>query len=334
MTAAGSPEVWYRKFLLARCVPPVLRGEFETTTDCYALTLTCADFRELKSFENFRVRLSFFDTQYKHFFGRRFISKYYLSDKNQILFNDVFFFHSPIKEESIVIVVEIVEYDNEENEWVLAWTVVPVFTKSEAMTDFSSNVSVPVQPKKFQLYSGTAKLLFFVNSLDSPKLKKIPGVLECCLQTNENLKSALNFIPEYVIISQHEHIPGLRRPTEGIALIRKEMPMLACPEESDTFVGILDNLSVSFGVLPEEIEKVFLETLNRERNFRLNRPPDDTGIPRLEVIERRLRIGIHNGFTYIEDPMVFYLTAKDEMDSGRHSIRRRSRSLSRMSNFI
>ena len=110
--------------------------------------------------------------------------------------------------------------------------------------------------------------------------------------------------------------------------------MLACPEESDHFVGVLDNLSVSFGVLPEEIEKVFLETLNKERNFRLNLAPNDARVPKLDIIERRLRIGIHNGFTYIEEPMVFYLSAKDEMDSGRHSLRRRSRSLSRMSNFI
>uniref|UniRef100_A0AC34Q8M2 Uncharacterized protein n=1 Tax=Panagrolaimus sp. JU765 TaxID=591449 RepID=A0AC34Q8M2_9BILA len=110
------------------------------------------------------------------------------------------------------------------------------------------------------------------------------------------------------------------------------MPMLACPDEVDTFVGVLDNVTVSFGVLPEQIETVLLETLNKERNFQLNRGPKD-GSP-LQVIERRLRIGIHNGFTFVEEPMVFYLSSKDEMDSGRHSLRRRSRSLSRISNFI
>ena len=174
--------------------------------------------------------------------------------------------------------------------------------------------------------------------------------MEGCLQSHENLKTALNFIPEFLFINQHEKIPGLKRLEDGVGLVRKgthslklrfdiafrvsDLPLLAYPQEADFFSAILDNVSISFGVLPEQIDAMFLNHLNKENCFNLNKSPDDKSVRKLEVIERRLRIGIHNGFTFVEEPLVLYLTSRDEMESKTHSLRKRSRSLSRLSNFI
>uniref|UniRef100_A0A914QAF4 NPHP4 C2-like domain-containing protein n=1 Tax=Panagrolaimus davidi TaxID=227884 RepID=A0A914QAF4_9BILA len=193
-----------------------------------------------------------------------------------------------------------------------------------------------MQVKRYQLYTGSSTLLYYITSLNpaDTTLNKISAVIEASLQSHENLKTALNFIPEFLFIPQHEKIPGLKRLEEGVALVRKDIPLLAYPQEADFFAGILDNISISFGVLPEQIDSMFLDLLNKENCFNLNKSPADKNVQKLEVIERRLRIGIHNGYTFVEEPLVLYLTSRDDMESKTHSLRKRSRSLSRLSNFL
>uniref|UniRef100_A0AC35EVQ6 Uncharacterized protein n=1 Tax=Panagrolaimus sp. PS1159 TaxID=55785 RepID=A0AC35EVQ6_9BILA len=332
----GSPSNWYTKFLSTRCVPPLFYGETGSSSDCYALTIKLAEFRELPTGENYRIKMCFFDTQYKVFFGRQFTSKLLIGNENKINIDETIFFHSPIKEERIVVVIEIIEFDHNGEEFILGWTIVPVFSINQTFTDYSSNISVPMQVKRYQLYTGSSTLLYYITSLNpaDTTLNKISAVIEASLQSHENLKTALNFIPEFLFIPQHEKIPGLKRLEEGVALVRKDIPLLAYPQEADFFAGILDNISISFGVLPEQIDSMFLDLLNKENCFNLNKSPADKNVKKLEVIERRLRIGIHNGYTFVEEPLVLYLTSRDEMESKTHSLRKRSRSLSRLSNFL
>uniref|UniRef100_A0AC35FV02 MSP domain-containing protein n=1 Tax=Panagrolaimus sp. PS1159 TaxID=55785 RepID=A0AC35FV02_9BILA len=108
----GSPSNWYTKFLSTRCVPPLFYGETGSSSDCYALTIKLAEFRELPTGENYRIKMCFFDTQYKVFFGRQFTSKLLIGNENKIIIDETIFFHSPIKEERIVVVIEIIEFDH------------------------------------------------------------------------------------------------------------------------------------------------------------------------------------------------------------------------------
>uniref|UniRef100_A0AC34GWU4 Uncharacterized protein n=1 Tax=Panagrolaimus sp. ES5 TaxID=591445 RepID=A0AC34GWU4_9BILA len=84
----GSPTNWYTKFLSTRCVPPLFYGETGSSSDCYALTIKLAEFRELPTGENYRIKMCFFDTQYKVFFGRQFTSKLLIGNEKKILIDE------------------------------------------------------------------------------------------------------------------------------------------------------------------------------------------------------------------------------------------------------
>uniref|UniRef100_A0A7E4ZYY1 Retrovirus-related Pol polyprotein from transposon TNT 1-94 n=1 Tax=Panagrellus redivivus TaxID=6233 RepID=A0A7E4ZYY1_PANRE len=86
----GSPAEWYSKFLANRCLPPVNRPDnVSNGTECYALSLKVVEFKQLPTGDNYRLRVCFFDTKYKAFFGRRFASKYYIGNENAIIIDEV-----------------------------------------------------------------------------------------------------------------------------------------------------------------------------------------------------------------------------------------------------
>jgi nephrocystin-4 len=89
------------------------------------------------------------------------------------------------------------------------------------------------------------------------------------------------------------------------------------------FTAILDNIQIFYSVNSIQVDSAILDALNRERCYKANKASNDTSIPKLVILERRIRIGIHNGLCYVEEPL--YLLLSDAEPLGR----RRSRSLSR-----
>lgn len=65
---------------------------------------------------------------------------------------------------------------------------------------------------------------------------------------------------------------------------------LSNPIPADTFTGVLDNVSISFGLHADRIEWLLLELINRENCFQFNKPPNDKSVEKLEILERRLRV--------------------------------------------
>ncbi|GMT08774.1 hypothetical protein PFISCL1PPCAC_72, partial [Pristionchus fissidentatus] len=50
---------------------------------------------------------------------------------------------------------------------------------------------------------------------------------------------------------------------------------------------------------------------------------------KMEVIERRLRVGVHNGLAYISAPLTVHLVPQEEIMTGTQSLRRKARSSSK-----
>lgn len=98
---------------------------------------------------------------------------------------------------------------------------------------------------------------------------------------------------------------------------------LSVPEHSPDLLLTTASSQVSLNC--REVDSVVLDLLHRERCYRSNRSPAERGAKRLSVLERRLRLGVHNSLCYVEEPVCLVL---DEQ-SGALSARRRSRSLSR-----
>jgi hypothetical protein len=103
-------------------------------------------------------------------------------------------------------------------------------------------------------------------------------------------------------------------------------PQLKQPELAPVFTAILDNIQVTYSAVnSSQVDAAILEAMNRERCYKANKPFNDSSIPKLTIIERRIKIGIHNGLCYVEEPLYLLLTDSEPFG------RRRSRSLSRSS---
>ncbi|VDM47975.1 unnamed protein product [Toxocara canis] len=294
----NSSAQWYKLLQLSRCVP-LKRSRpphSNTTTSCYALVIRHADFTNAS-----RTR--------------------HLHTAFQIVF-----FHSPIQDEDIVIVAELVESENPAQYsggwYTLAWTISPLYSIGKPISDFST-ADYQMHISRFQLYCGSPKQLAFLSDIAqmSESLRKVGGVLELCLQTHQRMSRVVDFLPEFCIVCAQENIPGLQIPAEGY-------PQLVDANLEPTSPCVLNMLSVSFGAHAEKLEQAFIELLNNERLYRANRSPNEKDIQPMEVLERRLRIGIHNGFTYIEEPQCLHLCCAEEHIIDSESLRRKLRLVS------
>lgn len=101
-------------------------------------------------------------------------------------------------------------------------------------------------------------------------------------------------------------------------------------EAASTFVGLIDNLRITFDAADvTQVDARILLALRREAACKANCVVDDPQLPRLVVLERRLRIGTHNGLCYIEEPLCLPLEGQDGS-----LLRHRSHSLSRASKIL
>ncbi|VDM82879.1 unnamed protein product [Strongylus vulgaris] len=116
----------------------------------------------------------------------------------------------------------------------------------------------------------------------------------------------------------------------GFEILR---PQLAAPAQMPHVLSSLDEISLSFGPHAERIEKLILDDINADRLYRENHPLSAKGEP-MQVLERRLRIGVHNSFTFLFEPLVVHLSSLDEHLRGSHSLRRKGRPMSRSSSDI
>uniref|UniRef100_A0A915BZ95 Nephrocystin-4 n=1 Tax=Parascaris univalens TaxID=6257 RepID=A0A915BZ95_PARUN len=320
---------WYQLLQSTRCIPPRRSPPLHPdTTSPYALAVGHAEFTNLKLGVYYRLHVYFYDKANEGFFGRPYYGEWIRSESNIIDLSDVLFFHSPIKDENIVIVVELVESEDpasqEDNLYTLSWTITPLFSIGKPITDFST-ADFHMHISRLQLYYGSPKLLFFMSDTTrmSNSLRKAGGVLELCLQTHQRMMMAIDFLPEFCIVSAQEIIPGLQK-LEGY-------PQLVDANLQPTSPCTLEDLTVSFGPHAEKLEMMFIELLNNDRLYRANKSPVDKDVVPMQVLERRLRIGIHNGFTYVEEPQCFHLSSLDEHITGTHSLRRKARPVSRSS---
>ncbi|KAI1719531.1 nephrocystin-4 [Ditylenchus destructor] len=316
----GSPAIWYRKFLENLSVPPppslVSQVSLEEST-FYTFTAISADFKELEP-GNYVIHCFFFDEKERKFFGRTFRSQVCTSRNSSLRLSTAIHFHTRLKEERVLLVCEIVRLGRHPR--VLGWSAISVFQQNRPMYDVGTSLP-EAKMDRYGIYSGSCRSLLFADGLAdaASKVKKLDAILIGQMQTNQPWSIAVSFMPDYFITSftgEYE-IPGI--------VLQDGQPRFC-----DISSAIIDNISVSFGADYDKVETSLLNILTRDHCYKLNKSPADKNFAsNLIVIERKLRIGIHNGLTYIEEPICLYLSSKNEGDPGMSSLRRRSRSLSR-----
>lgn len=70
-----------------------------------------------------------------------------------------------------------------------------------------------------------------------------------------------------------------------------EKKFLGIASLCETFTGIIDNVTISYGeVDPNQMEAIILEELRIDLCFKQNLSPKNANIPKLQILERRLKV--------------------------------------------
>ncbi|VIO98659.1 Uncharacterized protein BM_BM5387 [Brugia malayi] len=290
---------WYQKVRMCRHVPPRrLPIHGYDKAECYALSLRNAQLPGLKMDKSYRIHAYFYDKQRKYYFGKPFYGGWYHSGSDSISFAEVIFFWCPFTD-NIDTVVEVVEGEQRGENWSHLYTA--------AWTSLSlENTRNATAFRRLPLYPGSPKALFFMGSeLKTINVSwKADTSLEICLEIYQGMYSVLNFIPEWYMFDKWEDIPGLRTSYHGEFQV-------VLPEALECRTFILSKVNLSFGMDVYKFEQILLHLINNDRLYRANRSPADINIKMMEVLERRITIGVHNGLCYIEKPQCLHFGSSE-----------------------
>uniref|UniRef100_A0A0K0DQ19 Uncharacterized protein n=1 Tax=Angiostrongylus cantonensis TaxID=6313 RepID=A0A0K0DQ19_ANGCA len=268
----------------------------------------------------------FFDAKTAQFFGGPYQSVERRPGRNECGLDDDLFFHCPHLDDAVHLVIEVIEKNTNVNAIqqpvTLAWGLLKINGYLETVPEYS-RVPAGFDLQKIKLYPGSPKVLTF--NAQSHLQLTASGSLECSLYSHRRLLDAVDYFPDFCIVGSRYDIPGL--------LVNDSGPQLAMPTPMPHVPSSLDGIALSYGPHAERIEKLILDDINTDRLYRENHPPSTKDEP-MKVLERRLRIGVHNGFTFLFEPIVVHLSSIDEQFLGTHSLRRKGRPLSRSSGDI
>ncbi|XP_005079320.1 LOW QUALITY PROTEIN: nephrocystin-4 [Mesocricetus auratus] len=316
----GSMDDWHRAFTRNTLVPPhPLRarqlGKESTAFQCVLKWLDGPLIKQgildmLTELEC-HLRVSLFDVTYRHFFGRTW--KTTVKPTNQpsrqpprIIFNEPFYFHTTLNHPNIVAVVEVVAEGRKRDGTLQALScgfgVLHIFaTKAESPTSAA-------QDKRLRLYHGTPRALLHPLLQDPIEQSKHMTPMDSCslqytLKPHPPLEPAFHLLPENLLVSGLQLIPGLLPPhgDTGDALRKPRFQKPTTWHLDDLFFTLYPSL--------EKFEEELLGLLISD-HFREGVGLLDGGS--LEVLERRLHVCVHNGLGFVHRPQVVVLVP--EMD--------------------
>ncbi|KAM5268806.1 nephrocystin-4 isoform 4-T11 [Hipposideros larvatus] len=260
------------------------------------------------------LRVSLFDVTYRHFFGRTWKTMVRPVEPlprqpSGIIFNEPVYFHTSLTHPTIVAVVEVVaegrKRDGTLQTLSCGFGILRIFSnKPDSPTSTSAS-----EDKRLRLYHGTPRALLHPLLQDPIEQNKHMTLIESCslqfsLRPHPLLEPAFHLLPENLLVSGLQHIPGLL-PAHG------EMgDALRKPRLQKAVTWYLDDVFFTLYPSLEKFEEELLELLISDR-FREADSPLDAGA--LEVLERRLHVGVHNGLGFVQRPQVVVLVPEMEV---------------------
>ncbi|KAJ7306525.1 hypothetical protein JRQ81_009884 [Phrynocephalus forsythii] len=242
----------------------------------------------------FQLRLSFFDAAYRHFFGKTWRSapkplRTAPGHPPVVIFGETVYFHMSLDHPSIVMVVEIVakarRQDGTPQDLSCGFGVLRLFNSK------SEPANLGLKEKGLNLYHGTPRALLHPLLQDPIEKNKHLAVVEgshlqCSLQPHPPLEAVHHLLPENIPVSSLQRIPGILAAHEGDPLQK--------PRLMKTVVWYLEKLSIHLYPSLEKFEEELLDLLMSDQD---NSVLDGNA---LTVQERRLHIGVHNGFCFVQ----------------------------------
>ncbi|XP_047466710.1 nephrocystin-4-like isoform X2 [Mugil cephalus] len=249
---------------------------------------------------NFQLRVTLFDRNHQQFFGKTWKSSAQKMKNNKISFNQVLYFHTSLLLPSSLLVLELVSLafrpDGSLQAQGRGFSVLELFSdRPEAPTADGD--------RRLNLHHGSPRGLvhpLLKDAVDYTRLLKvIDGAhLDCVVKNHPALVSVMHLLPENVLVSGDENIPGLAASPTGDALLR--------PQLLKMLPFTLNRLTVSLQPSLEKFESQLLHLINADCHN--TKQPGPEGTLRSVVIqERRLHVGVHNGWCFLDKPQVVVL---------------------------
>uniref|UniRef100_A0A0K0FZ34 Nephrocystin-4 (inferred by orthology to a human protein) n=1 Tax=Strongyloides venezuelensis TaxID=75913 RepID=A0A0K0FZ34_STRVS len=317
----GSPKKWYEYFGDNFYLPPPGKRENEGAENCYGITFKIIDVKNLKNADYYRLNIYFFDNDTKIFFGRNLLTKIKKCNGKIINLLDDIFFHGSINSKNFYLVVELLEI---QPRYPMAsvcfgWTAFNLKHHTTNLIDYSNPKNVDRKNITLPLFKGCGEILRFLqkpfDAISPPSnLPLIDGHIQFTIQTHKLMEDCLELVPEFCPIASFESIPGILKIEKGL--------------KSKFLIGYLDNIVINYNAQEKAIEDSFIELLNKERAYKNNMAYDKDNPDKLKIFERRLKIGIHNGLCYIDDPTIVHMSGKEQYNS----MLWKTRSLSKLDN--
>uniref|UniRef100_A0A670IMT0 Nephrocystin 4 n=1 Tax=Podarcis muralis TaxID=64176 RepID=A0A670IMT0_PODMU len=208
-----------------------------------------------------KLRLSFFDVTYHHFFGKTWRSatkplKAGLGHPPAVVFHETVYFHTSLDYPSIVLVVEVVatarRRDGTPQEMSCGFGIVHLFNSRSEPTNLN------LKDKGLSLYHGTPRALLHPLLQEPIEMNKNLMVidschLQCSLQPHPPLEAVYHLLPENTLVSSLQRIPGMLAAHEG-DLFQK-------PRLMKTVTWYLEKLSIHLYPSLERFEEELLDLL-------------------------------------------------------------------------
>ncbi|KAM7100293.1 nephrocystin-4 isoform 2-T4 [Molossus nigricans] len=258
------------------------------------------------------LRVSLFDVTYRHFFGRTWKSTARPVDPlsrqpSRVVFHEPLYFHTSLSHPHIVAVVEVVAGGRRRNGALQALScgfgILRLFSNKPESPCSAS------QDKRLRLYHGTPRALLHPLMQDPLEQNKLLTVIESCslqytLRPHPALEPAFHLLPENLLVSGLQPVPGLLpAPGDSGDALRK-------PRLQKSVTWYLDDVFFTLYPSLEKFEEELLELLVSDHFREGDRPLDSST---LEITERRLCVGVHNGLGFVQRPQVMVLVPEMEV---------------------
>ncbi|EFP05387.1 CRE-NPH-4 protein [Caenorhabditis remanei] len=319
---------WYSLFLANRPVEMKRNASRGKKISCYSMYIS-----KLKSpqvTENLRYQISSFlyDQKTSQMFGRQCRTEWRTADNNgTCVFNEALYFYSEVNDRDLLLIIEFVEQ------------AVDDITPATSLGWFTTNVekrrAVEIsENRSFEIFGGTPKLLIF----DKEVILKSVGNVECSYNTYNMPPFFFQTIPEFCIVCEDDIIPGiLNDDTDGeyfdfdqvyISLQNIDC-WLSSPKEMATIPAAIDAIAIQFKNNVPELERQITNDIEREWALKeggLNKP-------KAVIMDRKLRIGVHNGYTYVTEPFTVDLEIINANEGGTLRSRKKPIDFGKSSNW-
>ncbi|KAI6655974.1 Nephrocystin-4 [Oopsacas minuta] len=288
---------------------PSLPTDTPTNNLSYRLALRSKQSDNFK-LDGFTIKIHLFDFENKKFLGRTWVSPpFKISQEEKKSFcslGHTLYFQLPNSFYTYFVVEFVTKAGKSDS--TIFWTSFDPFAHLQNVSDLSTPTKHP--QLRIPLFYGSPRSLFFLKStlLDSKSPTPVPGcLLICSLTTHKALQCTSHLFPPFYLLSSSSIIPGLvyssRQPFKD---------PFSSPKLLDTLPCHISELSVEFSQDFSSITEDLLTTIKSSSQIPV---PGDA-----RISEIRLRVGIHNGLTFIHQPKILYLERDRHSDQSLRAI--------------